>query len=90
MYYYKTKNGLEVDFFCPELPDSEQLVQVCSDMRDKKTRQREIRALFRAADELNLSGGIIITMDEQDEIRENSKIMKIIPAWKYLRKQATK
>ncbi len=86
VYYYKTKNGLEVDFFCPDSIGSEQLLQVCTDMRDEKTRQREFRALSKAADELHLNGGVIITMDEEDEIRENGKVIKIVPAWKYLRR----
>ena len=85
VYYYKTKNGLEVDFFCPDSIGSEQLLQVCTDMRDEKTRQREFRALSKAADELHLNGGVIITMDEEDKIRENGKVIKIVPAWKYLR-----
>lgn len=87
VYYYKTKNGLEVDFFRPDAIASEQLLQVCADMRDAKTRQREFLALRKAAEELHLNGGIVITMDEEDEIREGGKEIKIIPAWKYLRGQ---
>jgi len=84
IFYYKTKNGLEVDFFCPGLDNDGQLLQVCADMQDVKTRKREIRALCRAADELGLGGGTIVTMDEEEEIREHGKAIRIIPAWKYL------
>ena len=83
MYYCKTKNGLEVDFFPPEAIGIEKLLQVCADMRDKKTRQRESKALFKAADELDLEGGIIVTMDEEDQIEKNGKTIKIVPAWKF-------
>ncbi len=82
-YYYKTKNGLEVDFFRPEAIGTEKLLQVCADMRDEKTRQRECRALFKAAEELGLCGGIIVTMDEEDKIEKNGKTISIVPAWKY-------
>lgn len=58
-------------------------MQVCADMRDEKTRQQECRALFKAAEELGLDGGIIVTMDEEDEIEKNGKIIRIVPAWKY-------
>ncbi len=84
IYYYKTRNGLEVDFYRPDAIDSEQLVQICANLRNEKTKQREIRALIRAAEELHLSGGIIITMEEESQIEANGKLIKIIPAWKYL------
>ena len=83
VYYYKTKNGLEVDFFRPDAIGSEKLLQVCADMQNEKTRQRECRALFKAFEELDLEGGIIVTMDEEDKIEKNGKIIRIVPAWKY-------
>lgn len=83
VYYYKTKNGLEVDFFRPEAISSEKLLQVCAEMQDEKTRQRECRALCKAADELGLDGGVIVTLDEEDKIEKNDKIIKVVPAWKY-------
>ena len=83
VYYYKTRNGLEVDFFCPDIGGARQLIQVCADMQDEKTRKREIRALLRAADELDMDDGIIVTMDEEKEIMEDGKAIRITPAWKY-------
>ncbi|MBW6487413.1 MAG: ATP-binding protein [Syntrophobacterales bacterium] len=49
LYYGKTGKGLEVD--CIALQDGRirQLIQVCQDMSDPRTRNREIRALCRAA-----------------------------------------
>ncbi len=83
VFYYKTKNGLEVDFFCPGIGNRGQLLQVCADIQDEKTRKRKIRALCVAAEELGLEGGTIVTMDEEEEIRERGKAIKIMPAWKY-------
>ena len=83
VFYYKTKTGLEVDFFCPGIGGRGQLLQVCADLQDEKIRKREIRALCMAADELDLEGGTIVTMDEEEEIMEHEKAIKIIPAWKY-------
>lgn len=83
VFYYRTKNGLEVDFFCPGIGNCGQLLQICADMQDEKTRKREIRALCVAAEELGLEGGTIVTMDEEEEIRERGKAIKIVPAWKY-------
>ncbi len=85
IYYYKTKNGLEVDFFIPETGGGGQLVQVCSDLHDINTKEREIKALCVAANELNIEQGIIVTIDEEEEIIAHGKVIKIIPAWKFLR-----
>ena len=89
IYFHKTKNGHEVDFFRPDAIDSEQLIQVCTNMKNEKTKQREIRALTRAADELHLPGGLIVTIDEEEKIEENAKLIKVIPAWKYLLKKTS-
>jgi len=84
VYYYRTKNGFEVDFYCPDAIDAERLIQVCADVRSEKTSEREIRAIIHASDELNLPGGIIVTIDEEDDIKEKGKFIKMIPIWKYL------
>ena len=49
LYYGKIGKGFEVD--CIALKDGkiQQLIQVCQEMSDPKTRNREIRALCRAA-----------------------------------------
>ena len=52
LYYGRISNGLEVD--CIVLKDGriELLLQVCQEMSDSKTRNREIRALCKAAAEI--------------------------------------
>lgn len=52
LYYSKVGNALEVD--CIVLKDGriELLVQVCQEMTNPKTRNREIRALCKAAAEI--------------------------------------
>lgn len=52
LYYGRTGKGLEVD--CIALKDGriDLLIQVCQEMGDPKTRNREIRALCRAAVEI--------------------------------------
>jgi predicted AAA+ superfamily ATPase len=43
--YVKTPHGFEVDFLIHYPGEREELVQVCADIADDKTLQREIRAL---------------------------------------------
>jgi len=53
-------------------------------MKDPKTRSREITSLLCAMKELGLGTGKIITLDEENILKEGDKTVEIIPAWKYL------
>lgn len=81
LYYYKTKNNLEVDFLVKEKdPKKTQLIQVCADFRNEKTRQREIRSLIEAMDELKLSMGLILTEAVGDVVKIKNKTIHVFPA----------
>lgn len=84
LYYYKTKNNLEVDFLVKEKTKVKKLIQVCWTLEDKKTKERELRNLTAAMDELKLKDGFILTYNEEDEIKINKKIINVIPCWKWL------
>jgi hypothetical protein len=49
--YVRTDKGFEVDFLARYPDNSEELIQVCTDLSSSATRQREIRALQEAAGE---------------------------------------
>jgi hypothetical protein len=84
VYYYKTKNNLEVDFLVKEGQKSYSLIQVCSSLMDYNTREREIKALLAARKELKMASGIILTEDEDDLLEvENEKIL-VKPVYKWL------
>ncbi len=83
VYYYKTKSGYEVDFAVGN--DSEiELVQVSVDMKNESTRAREVRSLIEAMEEMNLTSSTIVTSDEDGEVVKDNRIIRIIPAWRYL------
>ncbi|MDE2051671.1 MAG: ATP-binding protein [Gammaproteobacteria bacterium] len=50
-FYVRTKDGLEVDFVARYPDGGEDLIQVCADLDDAATRDREIRALLAAGSE---------------------------------------
>ena len=83
VYYYKTKSGFEVDFAAGS-DDSIQLVQVCADVSDLSTLERETRSLLEAMRELNLTESTIVTLSDEKEIVSNGSVIHIVPAWKYL------
>lgn len=61
IYYYKTKNNLKVDFCLTKGRKIISLIQVVEHFESSKTREREIRALTTAMDELKLNkGGLLL------------------------------
>ncbi|RLG13432.1 MAG: ATP-binding protein [Candidatus Nanohalarchaeota archaeon] len=84
IFYWRNIQQEEVDFIIKENFDVSQIIQVCWNMDEEKTRKREIRSLLKAAEEFNLDKGLIITENTQtEEIVENKKII-CIPLWKWL------
>lgn len=82
--YYLTSDGAEVDFVILDGTRQRRLIQVCWDIRDKQTKQRELSALSSAMKELGVKQGTIVTwMDEGHEDRG----IEIVPAWKWLLEQ---
>lgn len=80
--YVSTRDGREVDFFVRHRISGEtQLIQVCREMSDKKTFEREIRGLKSAMDELSIAGGTIVTWDDETVLENRIKVM---PVWKWL------
>uniref|UniRef100_A0A831U467 ATP-binding protein n=1 Tax=Geobacter metallireducens TaxID=28232 RepID=A0A831U467_GEOME len=84
LYYYRTANGLEVDFACFSGDSITRLVQVALQLGDDKTRHREFRALIRALEETGLDSGEIVTYEEEDELTAEGRRISLIPAYKFL------
>ena len=61
--YYLTKDNYEIDFVVENLDGSLELIQVVWDISDKKTLDREKRALLQAEKELGIKGRIITPQD---------------------------
>jgi predicted AAA+ superfamily ATPase len=61
-----------------------ELIQVTLNMKDKKTADREIRALTLAAGELHPVQMTIITLDEREEITTPSGKIRVIPVMEWL------
>jgi uncharacterized protein len=61
--YVRTKEGFEVDFLARAPGQSPELIQVCLDISDNTTREREARALAGAARELPKARPLLLTLD---------------------------
>lgn len=83
IFYYRTKQGNEVDFIWYNDRGKKELIQVCWDMTDEKTRKREIKSLKLAMLETGLNEGTIVTYAQEDLIKEDNLSIDVVPGWKY-------
>ncbi|RKZ39313.1 MAG: hypothetical protein DRR16_31860 [Candidatus Parabeggiatoa sp. nov. 3] len=80
--YVSTKAGYETDFFARHPIKNEiKQVQVCWDISDEKTFQRELRGLQSAMKALSITSGTIVTYDDEASLDNNIAVM---PIWKWL------
>jgi hypothetical protein len=83
--YVNTTKGLETDFFARSLVTNKvKLIQVCWQMSDQKTFDREYRGLQSAMEELSIHSGTIVTWDDEARLDNN---ISIVPIWKWLLKE---
>lgn len=81
IYYFQEKN--ECDFIVKEGVMIKQAIQVCYEISDEN-KTREYNGLLAAMKRFQLSEGLLLTYDQEDEdIVENKKI-NIKPVWKWL------
>jgi predicted AAA+ superfamily ATPase len=80
--YVHTKEGYETDFFARRKIDGKiRLVQVCWDISDSATFERELRGLKSAMAQFRIDTGTIVTWDDE-VVREDA--VNIVPVWKWL------
>lgn len=84
LFYWKDVQHREVDFVIKEGLKVKSLIQVCWNMRDEKTKNRELRSLSKAMKELKLSAATIITEEAEGEQMLDGNKVKVIPLWKWL------
>ena len=87
-YYWKNQQQEEVDFVVKEGIKIKQLIQVCCNLDNADTKNREIRALLKAGKDLKCKNLLMINSNKEGEeeiewFGIKSKI-KFIPLWKWL------
>lgn len=84
IYYWKSKGGKEVDFLIKEGLRTKDVIQVCWNIEEKETKEREVSGLLEALKEFRLKTGLVITDDFEGEETFGKKKIKYIPLWKWL------
>lgn len=82
--YWKDAQQREVDFVLTDGMDVTALIQVCYDLQDIGTADREMKSLAKAGEMLSCNRLFIISWDEEGTHEICGKRIEIIPLWKWL------
>ena len=80
-YYYSNKS--ECDFVVKDGIRITEAIQVCY-VLDEKNKEREIGGLIDAMEKFGLKEGLILTKDQEEEIKVGGRTIKIVPVFKWL------
>ena len=81
VFYYANPN--ECDFVVSKNRKVTHAIQVCYDLNEGN-REREISGLMDALKEFNLKEGLILTNNQEEELKVEGKSIIIKPVWKWL------
>lgn len=81
IYYYKTNKENEVDFY---IPQEKLFIQVCQNISEPATRERETRALLEAKREVGEASLLILTEDEKDNLSIDDAVIQVLPIYEWL------
>ncbi len=85
MNYWQSINGQhETDFIIQNGKKIKSAIQVCYNLDNQKTKEREIKGLLKCLQELKLDKGYIINDDIKKEEIINDKKIIYIPLWEWL------
>ena len=81
IFYFQ--DGGECDFVVKEGTKITRAIQVCFDLNEDN-KDREINGLVKALEKFGLKTGMILTYNQEDELKTKDKRIKILPVWKWL------
>ena len=85
IHYYKTRSA-DIDFVLTKENKPCELIQVSYSINDPETHAREINSLLEASEKLNCNNLTIVTFNEERNIEQNGKTIRVLPGWKWLLK----
>lgn len=82
--YAVTPLGREIDFVARRRGHPDQLIQVCADLGNAKTRERELGALTEALRERPGARGTVVSLHDEETVKLGRRTVRIVPAWRWL------
>ena len=84
--FYFEEERKECDFVLCRHNHPEAVVQVCLEL-NSDNEAHELGGLTQAMDYFNLTRGLILTENQEDEIHQDNRTIHITPVWKWLTKK---
>jgi hypothetical protein len=84
IYYWKDYQHREVDFAVKENLKIKQLIQVCVDLEEARTQNREVENLIKASKELKCKNLFIINKDYNKKEIIKGKTINYVSLWRWL------
>ncbi|MHC1575860.1 MAG: ATP-binding protein [Methanosarcinaceae archaeon] len=82
VYYHSGKN--ECDFVIKDMLKISEAIQVSLELADPVTRKRELAGLIEAMNAYDLTEGLILTLDGEEELTVDGLTIRVKPVWKWL------
>ena len=82
-YFVNDADGTECDFVIERRDGTFGAVQVCWEL-SRDNEEREINGALRAMERFGLKEAVLVTRDQSDLISEGGRIIRVVPAWKWL------
>ena len=83
IYFYKNNQGQECDFIIREGTRITKVIQVCTELT-KENKELELKGLFEAMKTFQIGEGIILTLEQKEEVHYEGKNVHIIPLPQWL------
>ncbi len=81
--YVRTREGFEVDFLARGPGGEADLIQVCTDLSDPATAEREVRALQAAGAAVPEAGKLVLTLTADGFPQEVPAGVSVQTAWEW-------
>jgi len=82
--YYHQDRSSECDFIVLDRGKVTHAIQVTYEMKDEKTRKREIKGLVNACKAFGLSKGLIVSFEERDVFEVEGVMVEVLPLSEFL------
>ena len=82
-YFVNDADGTECDFVVERRDGSFSAVQVCWEL-SHDNEEREITGAVHAMERFGLKEAVMVTQNQSDLIREGGRMIRVVPAWKWL------
>lgn len=84
IFYWQDYRKREVDFVIAKERKIETLIQVCANVDDFKTKEREVSSLLKISSELKCKNLLVITLEYESEEKYGTKTVIFKPLWRWL------